>query len=77
MGENFHAEVSIWKDVSSDPTTVQFEKQQALPCHGAGAMAVAEIPGEGEIGDRLVLVAASYHDPRTNWATHTVVSYPD
>eukprot|EP00040_Diaphanoeca_grandis_P015610 m.79803 g.79803 ORF g.79803 m.79803 type:complete len:442 (-) comp25250_c0_seq1:298-1623(-) len=68
VGENFNDEITIWKDNSGSRTSkVVFEKTGALPCFGAGAMAVALVSGVNYI------IAAAYHDPETLWKTKSPV----
>jgi hypothetical protein len=72
VGENFGHEVCIYRaDNGTDGTTLALARQQCLAVPGAGSMAVAKV------GSELVLVASSYHDPKTGWATRSRVFTAD
>ena len=68
VGENFDDCVTLFE---LDAATLQFARRDALRVPGAGSMAIAEV------GDEIVLVAASYHDPGTGWSTRSLVFAAD
>jgi len=73
VGENFADLVSLWRLVRASSGAERFERAalvRGVP--GAGAVAIFEA------GDRLTLVAASYHDASEGgWATRTRVYAAD
>ena len=68
VGENFDDCVTLFE---LDAATLLFARRQSLRVPGAGSMAIAEV------GDEIVLVAASYHDPGTGWSTRSLVFAAD
>jgi hypothetical protein len=63
VGENFDDKVAIFREEGQ-----RFVVHQKLPVPGAGVSAF--VPASPK---RALLVAASYHDPRTGWRTRSLV----
>eukprot|EP00933_Yihiella_yeosuensis_P007111 TRINITY_DN11201_c0_g1_i2.p1 TRINITY_DN11201_c0_g1~~TRINITY_DN11201_c0_g1_i2.p1 ORF type:complete len:442 (-),score=72.58 TRINITY_DN11201_c0_g1_i2:233-1558(-) len=65
--ENFVGEISIWELESGRRQPVKFKKLQTLNVPGAGASAMMMA------GGYMYLIGTSYHDPKTGWATRSLV----
>lgn len=71
VGENFNDEVCFYRLVTAAGGAEKWDAGPCVPVPGAGGVALAEA------GDTLLLVAASYHDGATGWATRSRVFAAD